>query len=159
MDRRTFHLLQSIAFGLLTLFSASIPFWADLDDTGIFLALGMASAFGFMAYRNAQQMQNAGNEEMAYAPPKDASDTERTSFYKRYIYISLVAFPLLTLLTISDLNDLESGATESALVWGPIAFVYEQFGYWAAVLLIPLAGIAVISLLYRKMKEQPDRTS
>lgn len=157
MDRRTFHLLQSIAFGLLTLFSASIPFVPTLT-TPVFSWHSVWLRRSDLWHTEMPNKCKMLEMKKWLMPRPKMLQIQKEHSISEYIYISLVAFPLLTLLTISDLNDLESGATESALVWGPIAFVYAP-DTGPRSFLIPLAGIAVISLLYRKMKEQPDRTS
>ncbi len=62
------------------------------------------------------------------------------TFWKQILGFG-AAFVVLTAFTVSDLNDLESEAVSSVSVWAPIAFVYEHFGYWPAVLLVPALGV------------------
>ena len=40
-----------------------------------------------------------------------------------------------------DLTAFESGAEEDVRVWAPVAALYEYFGFWPAVLLLPSMGV------------------
>lgn len=51
------------------------------------------------------------------------------------------AFLILSVMTILDLNALENGSVPEVSAWKPIASFYERFGYWPAVLLVPVLGI------------------
>ncbi len=153
MKKRTVLLLQAISYGLLAVFFISMPLWVNVKDSfGTFFVIGLSVVFGFFAFKNIRQLNQTGKEELVYAPPKDASKTEQASFYMWYFYATLIAFPLLTLITVWDLNDLEGGIVQDVRVWAPIAFLYEQFGYWTAVLSIPLTGLLVAGLLFRKWR-------
>jgi hypothetical protein len=61
-------------------------------------------------------------------------------FWKQILFFG-GAFAVLTVMTVLDLNALESGEVESVRLWAPIVSFYERFGYWPAVLLVPLLGI------------------
>ena len=151
MNKRSFLVLQAVLNGLIALFVLSLPFWADVpDQIGLIMAVVMAAIFGFMAFNNLRQLQHTREEERVYAPDQEATAEEEAAFYKRLIYFSLAAYPALMFLTVSDLNDLEGGLVQSVRIWAPIAFLYEHFGYWVTILSIPLAGMIVVFLLFRK---------
>ena len=40
---------------------------------------------------------------------------------------------------------------EQVRIWAPIAFLYEQFGYWVATLSVPMLGLIVVLLFGRKI--------
>jgi hypothetical protein len=42
-----------------------------------------------------------------------------------------------------DLTRLEAGLVDGVRVWAPIATVYNFFGYWPSVVILPLLGIAL----------------
>jgi hypothetical protein len=105
-----------------------------------------------MAIYNLRQLRYVREEAMVYAPDQDATAEEEATFYKRMIYFALAAFPALMLITIMDLNDLEGGIVQQVRLWAPIAFLYDYFGYWVTILSIPLAGMIVVFLLFRKWK-------
>ncbi|PKB15425.1 hypothetical protein [Flavobacterium sp. 5] len=68
---------------------------------------------------------------------------EKIKYHKRIIYIGLLAFAVLSIWTITELNGFENGL-EDAEIWAPIGFVYDNFGYWSAVLISPLLGLLVL---------------
>jgi uncharacterized membrane protein YjdF len=59
--------------------------------------------------------------------------------------IGIVSAPIATGLlgayTAYQLMQLESGAAQSVLVRRPIADLYESFGFWPAVLFVPVLGL------------------
>ncbi len=83
----------------------------------------------------------------------DASVTEKLTFYKRGILLGGIAFIILSVWTLLDLNSLESGTAESVRLWGPVSFLYDLGGYWLAVLTTPIMGILVIISFASKIQE------
>lgn len=79
--------------------------------------------------------------------------------YWPQILLAGSAFLGITLWTIHDLNQLESGVLKNVRLWAPIVSFYEQFGYWPAVLFTPalglLCGWALCSRLMKTGRIQP----
>jgi hypothetical protein len=73
------------------------------------------------------------------------------SRYWKQILLFGSAFVALTVITVMDLNALESGAVQSVRLWAPIVSFYERFGYWPAVLLVPVLGVVCGGALCLKM--------
>ncbi len=67
-------------------------------------------------------------------------------FWKQMLFFG-GAFIVMTVITVSDLNALESGEVETVRLWAPIVSFYERFGYWSAVLLPPVLGLVCGSIL------------
>ena len=152
MNNKALLLLQIILDGLLALFAISLPFWSkDVDQTGTIFAVVMALIFGGLALLQVRRLMGAG-EMTTITPPAEAPAEDETKGWRNMIYLCLLAFPALMAITIMDLNDLESGLVMNVRLWSPIAFLYGHFGYWAAVLSIPLLGMVVVFLLYRQMQ-------
>jgi hypothetical protein len=53
----------------------------------------------------------------------------------------------LTIVTVQDLNRLESGEAESVRVFAPLALSYKLLGYWPTVLLPVLVGVLCLVAL------------
>lgn len=51
-----------------------------------------------------------------------------------------------------QLAQVEFGSARSATVWGPVALIYELFGFWPAALLLPALGVFIILALARKLR-------
>jgi hypothetical protein len=67
-------------------------------------------------------------------------------FWKQILFFG-GAFLAMTVMTVMDLNALESGEVETVWLWAPIVSLYERFGYWPAVLLPPVLGLVCGSIL------------
>lgn len=68
-------------------------------------------------------------------------------------WCSLVIFPAVSVSVAHDLHRLESKAVKEVHTWAPIAMLYELFGYWPAVLLLPVLGLAVALAILRKIRK------
>ena len=51
-----------------------------------------------------------------------------------------------------QLAQVEFGLARRATVWAPVAFVYDFFGFWPAILLLPVLGFVIIVALARKLR-------
>ncbi|HEY0030988.1 MAG TPA: hypothetical protein VGC65_09540 [Bacteroidia bacterium] len=152
MKKKHYHLLRAWLYVASAFIILSVPLWNELDEIGFIFTFLIVLLFGWLSYTNFKSSITAKEEERAYAPSANATIEEQVKFYKRYIHLSLLAFPLLTLITIFDLNELESGSKQRISLWAPISFLYEQFGYWAAILSIPVLGLIVVLLFIRKIR-------
>lgn len=91
------------------------------------------------------------------APPEASnqqteSDAEQIASLKRLMYLFLPACVVLSTWIIYDLNQLESGGADSVRLWAPVAFLYDQLGYWPAILFVPVLGLVVLGLLWRQIR-------
>jgi hypothetical protein len=151
MNKSGLYISQIIIDGLLALFTISLPFWADIPNQGgLLVAVVLALLFSFLAFKNVQEFRSVQPEEVIIFPATEASAEKEANTDKIYEYIVMAAFPALTLITIWDLNELEAGIVENVRLWTPLAFLYENFGYWATVLFIPLIGMFVIYVWFRE---------
>lgn len=80
------------------------------------------------------------------------SDAEQIASLKRLMYLFLPACVVLSTWIIYDLNQLESGGADSVRLWAPVAFLYDQLGYWPAILFVPVLGLVVLGLLWRQIR-------
>ncbi|TGJ98691.1 hypothetical protein EHQ53_12230 [Leptospira langatensis] len=123
-----------------------------MDETGLILSIALGLLAAFFSYRMFKNLKDIREEDQAYAPPLDASVDEKVTYYKKILYISLIVFPSLSIIVILDLNSLESGEAATVRTWALVAFIYEQFGYWAAILAAPVLGVLVVAGLLRTIR-------
>ncbi len=123
----------------------------------IIIALLMSLLFAFLSYKEYKKSKLSNNVDMPYSPPINSTANEQIDFHKKTIYIGGVAFLLLTIIVVCDLNDLESGQTESISTFAPVVFVYQQFGYWPAVLTLPVLGLACVIIFLKKIKDSKQQ--
>jgi hypothetical protein len=91
--------------------------------------------------------------------PDLAPVSEQARYYRRMLWLTAVAFPPMTVWMAYDLRRLESGAAEHLSISAPIAVVYEHFGFWPAVLVLPGLGILCFLVCVRKLRKLRSRES
>lgn len=72
--------------------------------------------------------------------------------YKKYIFylsLSFIIFPIASFIIFEDLQQLHQG--KRVMIWYLIILIHDYLGYWAAVLLVPFAGIFAIGELLQKL--------
>jgi hypothetical protein len=154
MKKRDHHLLQGWVYAITALFILSVPFWADMssNEYGAPMAIAIALVIGFLSFREFKKRDTTDEKQMVYAPSADATVSEQRSYYKKFIQVSVIAFPALTWLIVSDLNSLDDGTSVEVRIWAPVAFLYAHFGYWCAVLAVPILGIIVLTVFSWKIQ-------
>ncbi|PJZ76316.1 hypothetical protein [Leptospira neocaledonica] len=155
MNLKIYTIFVAIGNAILAIFALSLLIleWDKVDAFRLFLALTLGSIFAFFSYRQFKKIKEIREEEQAFAPPLDATVEEKIKYCRNMIYLSLVAFPFVSIMIILDLNKLESGSVEHVRIWAPVAFVYEQLGYWPGILFVPVLGVFVIFVMARKMRQ------
>lgn len=153
MKLRHYFLLRGCLSAAMALFFAALPFFAKTDTFGFYFGIGFSILCAVVAYVCFRRARRVRDEERAFAPPVDATVAQKQSFYRRFLIVSLVVFPILTITTALDLNSLESGKQKRVSLWGPVALLYRSAGYWPAVLAIPGLGIAACASFYSKSRK------
>ena len=86
---------------------------------------------------------------------------QRVRTLRRMMLIVPIAFTPVAALVGYELAQLEYGLAKSVRVWAPVALLYNNFGFWPAVLLVPVAGLLLIMMLawkLRTIRENPTTT-
>src|SRR6266700_3726623 len=77
---------------------------------------------------------------------------QRVRTLRRMILIIPIASTPLAAFVGYELAQVEYGWAKSVRVWAPVAFLYNNFGFWPAVLLVPAAGLLLIMALTWKLR-------
>src|SRR5215510_774736 len=77
---------------------------------------------------------------------------QRVRTLRRMILIVPIAFTPLVAFVAYELAQVEYGGATSVRVWAPVAFHYNNFGFWPAVLFVPAAGLLLIMSLAWKLR-------
>jgi hypothetical protein len=77
---------------------------------------------------------------------------QRVRTLRRMILIVPIAFTPLAGLVAYELAQVEYGSAKSVRVWAPVAFLYNNFGFWPAVLAVPALGLLLIMALAWKLR-------
>lgn len=154
MKQKHYHLLRGWLFAACAFFFIIFLLFVDIGENGLGLPFGIfiIVIFAFLSYRHFNSIKDTRQEDIVYAPPTDASNDEKVKYYKRVLYIGVPAFIVVSLINLFNLNKLVSGEVDNIMIWAPVAFLYDKFGYFTAVLSVPLLGILVVILGIRKIK-------
>lgn len=128
------------------------------DNVGPLIAL--ASFFAivgfFIAYHAAKTFKRVWSHADDDSEPihalnlEGAKPEEKVAFYSRLAKIGSVAFTFLTLISAWEISKYESGKTAALEAVAPVTFIYHRFGYWPAVLFLPVVGLVCVAVLIRK---------
>jgi hypothetical protein len=119
------------------------PFWFpsgkpdDLETIALLGALGAAFLLygAFMLRRQLKQDTTTPVLTVADLPP-----AERARQLRRFMWIiPIVLIPGAAWIAY-DLVQVEFGTARSVRVWAPVALMYNLFGFWPAVLFLPVLG-------------------
>jgi hypothetical protein len=77
---------------------------------------------------------------------------QRVRTLRRMILIVPIAFTPLAAFVAYELAQVEYGSAKSVRVWAPVAFLYNNFGFWPAVLAVPVLGLLLIMALAWKLR-------
>jgi len=77
---------------------------------------------------------------------------QRVRTLRRMILIIPIAFTPLAAFVGYDLAQVEYGWATSVRVWAPVALLYNNFGFWPAVLFVPAAGLLLIMYMAWKLR-------
>src|SRR5262245_1361814 len=133
----------------------AIPFWwtsgqpMGLDDVALLGALGVAG-FGYGAFTLRHQWQRDPATPIPTVddlPPAEGARQTRIAM----AVIAVIAIAVSALM-VYQLAQLEFGMAQSVTVWAPVAMMYEFFGFWPAVLFVPVLGIVVVFSMGRKLQ-------
>src|SRR5262245_38543378 len=77
---------------------------------------------------------------------------QRVRTLRRAILIVPIAFTPVAAFVGYEIAQVEYGLAKSVRVWAPVAFLYNNFGFWPAVLFVPTVGLLLIMGLAWKLR-------
>jgi len=132
----------------------ALSFLMDLSDVeGRIFGGCIVGFFLSCSLYNFWKARRTPPNEVVVSNPELLPAPVQVSYYRRMLVLSLIAFPILAAWTIYSLNQLQSGAEKSVEVWAPVSFVYEIFGYWPAVLALPVLGTVCCAVFLHKLRK------
>ena len=145
MKKKHYYIMNTIKYGLLSLFFLiGLFIFGDGEIEFRIMAIIIGIIFSYLFFKSFKKIKEPGIIDNKYKPADDASEYDKIKFYKRMIYMSIVAFPILSYFNFDDITNFENGKADYLNLWWPVAFAYEKFGYWAGVVFVPVLGIIVI---------------
>jgi hypothetical protein len=138
---RQLRFLTAWAFVALAVFTWAMTWTEKLSAGGQFTAAVVGLALVLVSVFFFRQALNTHPEETGYRPPVDAPVSEHISYHRYRLILCLIAFPVLSAVTIYQLNLLEHHSARQVTVWVPVAAFYKLGGYWPGVFVVPLLGL------------------
>lgn len=138
---------------ILSVFIVCLFLFTDKDEIGSQLGLIFLICTSIMSFVYFGRARRSTESNRVYSPDVNTSTIEQIAYYKRMVRIGIVAFLILTCMTIYDLNQVQSGEVEHLRTWMPVSFLYNLGGYWLAIMTTPLIGLITLYLLIRKIKQ------
>lgn len=158
---RRLRLVRAGAALVLAIAFAVIPFVAQLDTFGRVLSYASSGACVLAALVYVLWSRRTPPEKIVVAFPAHAPPSEQRRLYRRMLWASVVAFPVLTATVAYELHQLESGKKDRARLWAPLVPIYEHLGFWPTVLAPLLLGAVccvVFVVKLRKLARTASRT-
>lgn len=107
---------------------------AKVGRVGIVVAAGVFLALaGFCWFRYRKTAPDAEFFDIRKQPPE-----QQIVVCKKAIWLMLVVGPAMSFFSYHDLAAVETGSKDSAMVWVPVALLYDYLGFWPAVLFCPV---------------------
>ena len=138
---RRFRFFKAWGFVALAIFTWTLTWTEKLTSGGQFTAAVVGLALVLVAAFFFRQALNTHPEDTGYRPPVDAPLSEHISYHRTRLILCLVVFPILSAITIYELNVIEHHSARQVTVWAPVALFYKLGGYWPGVVIVPLAGL------------------
>jgi len=128
-----------------------------LDELGRILCFVLVTTFVPSGAFQLWSARQTSSDAAVTLFPHRAPVPEQVRFCRPSLWLSAFVFPVLAIWVAYDLHQLETGAVDHVRLVAPLGFVYEHFGYWTAVLAMPVLGLlccAVFGLGLRKLINQ-----
>jgi hypothetical protein len=132
----------------------AIPLWyrsgqpIELEAAIILSLLGVVG-LGYGAFalrRHMQQDPTTPIPTVDDLPPAEGARQTRIA-----IWVLAIIFILGSGFMVYQLVQVEFGR-QRATVWAPVAMMYDFFGFWPAVLFVPVLGLLILFALARKLR-------
>ena len=149
---RRLSIVRACGCFVLSVVLVVLPFVIAADSFGCVFLFALAGFCLILGVLNLRQAQRTSPLDIFTVIPDHAPKSEQVRHFRRVLWLSIVAYPILTMWTVHDLNRLESGPAENVWILGPIAAVYEWFGYWPAVMAVPALGLFCICVMIHRLR-------
>lgn len=151
---RRYNLVLGASAGIVALFIGAIPLVAPVDAMGLVFVICFTSLSAAIATLRLVKAFKAPKDAVIYLHPEAAPEPLRRAGYRRLLWATIIAFPVMTAFTAWDLWQLERGAVERVSLWAPLAFLYDWLGYVPTVVFVPLLGLVCIAFFVHQLKKK-----
>jgi hypothetical protein len=150
-------LVRACSFFVLALGLGVFSFAPEVDEFGRNFCYAGAGVCVLVTLFNLWKARRTPAEATITTVPDLAPVPEQIQFFRRMLWSSAIAFPVLTVWVAYELHQLESGAEKEVTIFAPLVPVYEHFGYWPAVILSPILGAVCCAVFIHKLRQLANR--
>lgn len=133
----------------------------DIDEFGRMFSFVLSGLFFFMAIYNFLRYKKSAPDAKVYQNLATAPVDIQVKYFEKILILSYFILPIFIFITAWELKEFEIGKTETLELWFPLAFIYNNAGYWPTVFSVLFLGIVCIiifkcginKLLERKQKQ------
>ena len=152
-------LLRAVALLILALVCLCFPLLADVDAFGRNFLIALTALCVALALFNFWRARRAAPGAFVTVDPQQASVPEQLRCYRRLLWMSSLAFPVLIAWTAYDLQRLETGAVASVRLWAPVVWLYRHGGFWPTLVSLAVLGLVCVATFAFKIRRLPSATS
>ncbi|RYD60302.1 MAG: hypothetical protein EOP84_37145, partial [Verrucomicrobiaceae bacterium] len=125
--------------------------FADLEGECVILAiLVLCAAYQWFSFRRIPK-------EAVFYDIDDAPPEEQIHVSKRVLWLMPLIGAVPTVWTYLELRSLEDGSSQSVMLWGPVAMIYENLGFWPAALCFPVLVLFIVVLSVYRIERSKAR--
>jgi hypothetical protein len=137
--------------GLAAVFAGMVVFM-DTDRQGTIFLSALAALAGSIGGFRLWRAGRLHPESVVYGRVDAGPPDVQLSYLRRMLPLGTLAFLGLSIWTAYYLHELETGAVESVEVIWPVGPIHAAWGYWPAVLALPVTGVLCLGLLWRRRR-------
>lgn len=145
--------VRACGFFVIALVLGGIPFVNETDSEGRIISFTFAGFCILMGIFNLWRSRRASPSDTVTKIPELTLVPDQARYFRRMFWLSIVVFPAMTVWVAYDLHRLESGVVERIRIWWPASLVYDHFGFWPAVLLLPVIGLICTFVFIYKLRK------
>jgi hypothetical protein len=149
---RRLYIVRACGLFVLALAIGALSLAPNVDEQGRVFCYALSGLCGLMGLFSLWRARRSSPKATVTLIPERAPIRDQVRQVRRMLWLSVVAFPVMTAWIAYDLHRLESGTVRSVSIWAPLIPVYEHLGYWPTVLSLPVLGTICCAVFIYKLR-------
>ena len=150
---RRFYVVRASCLFVVAIGIGAFSLAPDVDAQGRFFCFVFVTICVIRGLFDVWQARRSSSNAIVTAHHIPSSVPAQICYYRRAFIFSTVIIPIISGLIAYDLYQIKSGALPHTIGWKPAAFIYEKFGYWPAMVLLPTLGFIWCAFVIYKLRK------
>jgi hypothetical protein len=150
---RRLHVVRAFGSLVLAIAIGALSLMPDVDYFGRIFCLSLAAFCALMVALNLWRARRAPSLATVTPIPDRAPILAQVRLFRQMLWISIIAFPVMTAWVAYDLKQLEVGNAKHAEIWAPLVPIYHYLGYWPTVGSLAGLGVACCAVFVYKIRK------